>query len=87
MEDKLKIVKTEGCVVSGIDINGEDISYLDDSKKKEYYLKILDWLKNNYSEANLKIIIDTLIDYYGDYKYLYTCKQCGDSVFESTIEI
>ena len=40
MEDKLKIVKTEGCVVSGIDINGEDISYLDDSKKKEYYLKI-----------------------------------------------
>ena len=48
----MKIIKTDGCVVSGIDIDGQDINYLEEEQKKNYYSKILTYLQNNYSENN-----------------------------------
>ena len=83
----MKIVKTEGCIVSGINIDGKNLIILEDDEKEVYYNKILEYFKNNYSEDRLKMLIDVLLDYYGEYKHLYHCEQCGDDVYEQSLEI
>lgn len=83
----MKIVKTEGCVVSGININDVDIFDLSDEDKVKYYNQALDWLKDNYSEQSFNDIINFIVDTFGNCKYLYTCEQCGDSVHETTLKI
>lgn len=37
----MKIVKTEGCIVSGVDIDNKSIDILEDEKKKQYYQQII----------------------------------------------
>ncbi len=83
----MKIVKTEGCVVNGICIDDTDISYMNEDTKQNSYNKILEYLKNNYSEQMLIQLCDFITSELGTFEYLYTCEQCGDAVYEYKIEI
>lgn len=81
----MKILKTEGCVVSGIAIDNVDIDDISEKTKQ----KIIEYISDNMSaDFNyFKNILSDVIDLYGEYKYLYTCEQCGDSVSETKLEI
>lgn len=83
----MKIVRTEGCVVSGLDIDEKDYSTLTEEEKQSVWIKILEDLEEKYSEYNCQELINWYLDTFGEYKHLYTCEQCGDSVGEYTIEI
>ena len=37
----MKIIETNGCVVSGIEIDGKGLEILEEEEKKQYYQKIL----------------------------------------------
>lgn len=79
-----KIVYTDGCVVSGLTVDDRIFSDLSLEEQKEIIHKIVD----NVSDSSY--LQDMLIEYTqsaGEYEYLYTCEQCGDSVCEWALEI
>ncbi len=81
----MKIVETEGCIVSGITIDGIDIHSISEEQRD----KIFKWMESKMIEdrATFYDMLSNILSIYGDYKYLYTCEQCGDSVSETTLEI
>lgn len=83
----MKIIETNGCVVSGIEIDGKGLEILEEEEKKQYYQKILNWLSENYSEVTFRELLGFMTSNFGDSKHLYTCDQCGDSVWEYKVEI
>ena len=79
-----KIVYTDGCVVSGLTIADKDFNDLSLEEQKAFMHKIID------SAPDSSYLQSMLIEYVqtaGEYKYLYTCEECGDSVCEWTLEI
>lgn len=79
-----RIVYTDGCVVSGLTVDDRIFSDLSLEEQKAIIHKIID----NVSDSSY--LQDMLIEYAqsaGEYEYLYTCEECGDSVCEWTLEI
>lgn len=80
----MKIEYTEGCTCYGLDVDGEPFNDLDEAKKREVFNRMVEGILKDYDIQD--IIID-LLCHYGEYKYLYHCEQCGDSVCSYTMEI
>ena len=79
-----KIVYTDGCIVSGITIDGNDFNDLSLEEQKAFMHRVID------SAIDSSYLQNMLIEYTqtaGEYAYLYTCEECGDSVCEWTLEI
>ena len=80
----MKIEYTEGCVCYGLDVDGEPFNDLDEAKKREVFNRMVEAILKDFDIQN--IAIDLLQDY-GEYKHLFNCEQCGDSVCSYTLEI
>ena len=79
-----RIVYTDGCVVSGLTVDDRHFDDLSLEEQKAIMHKIIDNVPDS------SYLQDMLIEYTqsgGEYEYLYTCEQCGDSVCEWTLEI
>lgn len=79
-----RIVYTDGCVVSGLTVDDELFNDLSLEEQKAIMHKIIDGATDSSSLQSM------LIEYTqtaGEYEYLYTCDECGDSVCEWTLEI
>lgn len=79
-----RIVYTEGCVDTGLTVDGRLFNELPLEEQKAIMHKIID------SAPDSSYLQDMLIEYTqtaGEYEYLYTCEECGDSVCEWTLEI
>lgn len=79
-----RIVYTEGCVDTGLTVDGRLFNELPLEEQKVIMHKIID------SAPDSSYLQDMLIEYTqtaGEYEYLYTCEECGDSVCEWTLEI
>jgi hypothetical protein len=84
----MKLEWTEGCVVSGLDIDGESVNYMEPDEQRAHFNKCLDWYKHR--AVNDDDYLDFLIwltEKYGDYRYVDHCEQCGDSIYTTTLEI
>jgi len=79
----MKIVKTCGCICDNIEIDGKDIEKFSKYELKEILIKIIDSCSEN--KGILKSVMSDILDQVGEYKYLYTCDECGDSVYEYSI--
>ena len=79
-----KIVYPDGCIVTGLTIDGRLFDDLSLEEQKAFMHKIID----NASDSSY--LQNMLIEYTqtaGEYEYLYTCDECGDSVCSWTLEI
>ena len=79
-----RIVYTEGCVDTGLTVDGRIFSDLSLEEQKAIMHKVID------SAPDSSYLQDMLIEYAqtaGEYEYLYTCEECGDSVCSWTIEM
>ena len=79
-----KIVYTDGCIVSGLTIDGKSFNDLSLEEQKAFMHRVID------SATDSSYLQNMLIEYaqtVGEYEYLYTCEECGDSVCEWTLEI
>lgn len=80
----MKLEYTEGCTCYGLEVDGEPFNDLDEAKKREALDRMVEAILKDYDIQN--IIID-LLQTHGEYKHLYHCEQCGDSVCTYTINI
>lgn len=80
----MKIEYTEGCTCYGLDVDGEPFNDLDEAKKREVFDRIVEAILK---DDDIQDIIINLLCQYGDYKHLFYCELCGDSVYSYTLEI
>ena len=81
---KHKIEYTEGCIVTGCTVDDANLS----SYKKDYKLKILNHLINNYiTECTIDDMIMDICRDYGKIEFEGHCEECGDNIFKYTIEV
>ena len=79
-----RIVYTEGCVDTGLTVDDRIFSDLSLEEQKAIMHKVID------SAPDSSYLQDMLIEYVesaGEYEYLYTCEECGDSVCSWTIDM
>lgn len=79
-----KIVYTDGCIVSGLTIDGRLFDDLSFEEQKAIMHEIID---NSPDSSYLQNMLIEYTQTAGEYEYLYTCDECGDSVCEWTLEI
>lgn len=80
----MKLEYTEGCVCYGLDVDGEPFNDLGEVSKVDILHSVVNALCCEYDPQNILI---ELLYQYGEYKHLYHCEQCGDSVCSYTLEI
>ena len=80
----MKIEYTEGCVCYGLNVDGEPFNDLDEAKKRKVFDRMVEAILKDY---DIQDIIIHLLNYYGEYKHLFNCEECGDSVCSYTIKI
>lgn len=84
----MKLEWTEGCVVSGLDIDGESVNYMDSDEQRARFNKCLDWYKHRaVKDDDYLDFLIWLTEKYGDCQYVDHCEQCGDSIYTTTLEI
>lgn len=80
----MKIEYTEGCTCYGLDVDGEPFKDLDVVEKREIFDRMVEYILK---DDDIQDIIINLLCHYGEYKHLFNCEQCGDSVCSYTMEI
>lgn len=80
----MKIEYTEGCTCYGLDVDGEPFDNLDEAKKREVFDRMV---KAILKDSDIQDIIIQLLPYCGEYKHLFDCEECGDSVCSYTMKI
>lgn len=83
----MKIVETTGCICDGIKIDGRDIDDFSKDELKDIVVKLVDRLYQAKDARFLRDMISDIVNCCGNYEYLYTCDDCGDSVYDITLEI
>lgn len=78
----MEIVYTDGCTVTGIDIDGEDLRDLSVFKQRKILHRMINRIDENIMHDVFKAIALN-----GEYKHLYDCDCCGDSVCEYRLEL
>lgn len=78
----MEIVYTEGCTVTGIEIDGEDVREIPVSRQREILRQVIDKI-----DENMLYDVFKAIALNGEYKHLYYCEQCGDDVVEYRLEL
>lgn len=84
----MKIEYTEGCVVSGLDIDEERFHTMSKREQGEFFKQAIDWYRHKaFADEDFQDFIIWLVEKYGDFEFQYHCDQCGDSVYTTTLEI
>ena len=78
----MKIEYTEGCVCYGLNVDDEPFNDLDEAKKREVFNRMVEAILKDY---DIQDITKELLRQYGEYKHLFNCEQCGDSVCSYTL--
>lgn len=79
----MEFIFTEGCTVAGLSIDGKDINDYSDDEKREIMHGVIDKV----SPDLIGTLLMEWLSHEGEYKYLYTCDTCGDSVVEYRKEV
>ena len=79
-----RIVYTDGCVVSGLTVDDSRFDDLSLEEQKAIMHKIIDSAQDS---SSLKGMLIEYVETAGEYEYLYTCEECGDSVCSWTIDM
>lgn len=80
----MKLEYTNGCTCYGLDVDGEPFDDLDEAKKREVFDRMVESILR---DDDIQEIIIRLLYHYGEYKHLFNCEQCGDSVYSYTLKI
>lgn len=84
----MKLEWTEGCVVTGLDIDGESVNYMEPYEQRARFTKCLAWYKHQaVKDDDYLDFLIWLTQKYGDFKYEEHCEECGDSIYTTTLEI
>lgn len=86
----MKIEYTEGCTVTGISIDGDDIKDLSAHKKRVLYRKLLTYLETRETpawEEDLQELLLFVVNRYGICNHEYHCETCNDDVYTTTLTI
>lgn len=86
----MKIEYTEGCTVTSISIDGDDIKDLSAHKKRGLYRKLLTYLETRETpawEEDLQELLLFVVNRYGICNHEYHCEQCNDDVYTTTLTI
>jgi hypothetical protein len=84
----MKLEYTEGCVVSGLDIDEDRFHMMETEEQKAYFIKLLDWYKHKaFKDSDFQDFIIWVVEKYGDFKCEGYCEECGDSIYVTTLEI
>lgn len=79
---RMEIVYTEGCTVTGIDIDGENVREIPVGRQRKILHQVINRIDENIMRDVFKAIAEN-----GEYKHLYDCDCCGDSVCEYRLEL
>ena len=79
-----KIVYTDGCIATGLTVDDRIFSDLSLEEQKAIIHKVIDSATDS---SSLQSMLTEYVETAGEYEYLYTCEECGDSVYEWTLEI
>lgn len=80
----MKLTYTEGCMAYNLDIDNKEIEDFTLQEQKDILKSLIDKYGNNSTIQNM--IIDFL-ELNGTSKFIYHCDECGDNVYEYTLEI
>lgn len=83
--ESMKLEKVRGCICDCLDADGEREIDFSDHKRRAVINKIADYLKKQDDGCNA--LMSWFIEWYGDWKDLGYCEECGDVITEWTIEI
>lgn len=78
----MEIVRTEGCTCYGTTVDGEPIQDLSLPEVKKVFSGLLADVDEDTAKQQVIEAINSFVSAMGEYKYLYTCEECGDSVEE-----
>ena len=79
-----RIVYTEGCVDTGLTVDGRLFNDFSLEEQKAIIHKVIDSATDS---SSLQSMLVEYVETAGEYEYLYTCEECGDSVCEWALEI
>ena len=80
----MKIEYTNGCVCTSLTVDGKETA---DMTSEEIKVSIQAMLDREIDFAVLQDIWTTLIESQGEYKNLANCEECGDWIFNYTLEL
>lgn len=86
----MKIDYIQGCTVTGIDVDGDDLRDLSAHKKRDIYRKLLTFLETRESpawEEDLQELLIFVAERYGTTRHDFHCDSCGDDVFITTLNV
>lgn len=82
----MKIEMTEGCTCDALDINGIPETELSDTEREKAWEKVLSYLKKEGNPDDLNELLQWVMPRYGISEHQYTCSQCGDSVYVTSLD-
>lgn len=77
----MKLVYTEGCMCYDLEIDGKSISKYTIEQKKEIMKHLVD-ITNNIDTMIVDFVNDN-----GEPKFIRHCNDCGDDIYEYTLEV
>lgn len=80
----MKLKYTNGCVCTSLTVDGKETA---DMTSEEIKVSIQAVLDREIDFAVLQDILTTLIESQGEYKNLGHCEECGDWIFNYTLEL
>lgn len=82
----MKIDYTEGCTVSGLDVDGEYFRDLTATKLQELKDTLIDYLEERkLTEEELQDLLIWATERFGICEHQYYCETCGDDVYTTTL--
>lgn len=80
----MKLKYTNGCICTSLTVDGKETA---DMTSEEIKVSIQAMLDREIDFAVLQDILTTLIESQGEYKNLGHCEECGDWIFNYTLEL
>ena len=84
----MKIEYTEGCTVSGLDIDGDRFRDLTATKMQELKDTLIDYLEERkLNEDDLQDLVIWATERFGISEHQFYCETCNDDVYTTTLTI
>ena len=84
----MKLEYTEGCTVTGLDVDGEDFRDLTATKLQELKDTLIDYLEDReIKEDDLQDLVIWVTERFGICEHQYYCETCNDDVYTTTLTI
>ena len=80
----MKLTYTEGCMAYNLDIDNKKIEDFNIQEQKDILKSLIDKHGNN---SSIQDMIINFLELNGIYKFIGHCDECGDNIYEYTLEI